>query len=123
MLAVDDLSVMLHDALEVGEGFFQSGVFFRWIDFKSHVDLMCKSNGVKPRDLKMLFLELGGNQRRVTIEGRKISVAWLKAGNDDLPTLFKDNSKDGRDAVKQRYYLPSYAVPSHDIFSDRGSVL
>ena len=123
MVAEDDLSVMLHDALEVGEGFFQAGVFFRWIVFKSHVDLLCKQNGVKPRDLKMLFLELGGKQKRVTIEGEKISVAWLKAGNDDLPTLFKDNSKAGRDAVKQRYHLPSYSSPSHDIFSDSGSVL
>jgi hypothetical protein len=116
--AEDDLSVLLADELERGEGFFQAGVFFPWMDFRSYMDTLCKINGIKLKDLKANILELGGFQQRVTIEGGKPLVTWFPAGNDDLPALLKDNSKAGREAVKAKFYSGSSSQPGFDRAKD-----
>ena len=103
----DDLKVFLEDALDAGAGFFAPGILFDWLDFKAHVDMECRQKGVKNRDLKLLFLELGGTLERVTIDGRKPTRGWFQAGNEDLRELFKDNSIAGREALKRRLYRDS----------------
>lgn len=42
--------------------------------FKSYMDYLGRRNGIKLKELKTKVLELGGNQQRVTMEGRKVSV-------------------------------------------------
>jgi hypothetical protein len=103
---------------EPGEEFFQAGVFFSWMYFKSYMDYLGRRNGIKLKELKTKVLELGGNQQRVTMEGRKVSVTWFPPGNDDLPDLFKDKSKAGREAVKARLYSGSSSHPGFDRAAD-----
>jgi len=118
LAAEDDLSVLLADELEQGEGFFQAGVFFPWLDFKSHIEFLTKLNRMHSKDLKTTALELGATLQRVTIEGRRVTVPWFPAGNEDLPALFKDNSKSGRGAVKARMYSGSAAHHGFDRAKD-----
>ena len=107
---VNDVKTMLEDALEVGHGFFRPGIIFNWIDFKQHVEKMCKENRLKTADVSALFEELGGSRDRVTIDGQKLSRAWFAAGNEGLRALFKVNTKVGRTALKQRLYVPSCSL-------------
>jgi hypothetical protein len=118
LAAEDDLSVLLADELERGEGFFQAGVFFPWLDFTSHIEFLTKLNRMNSKDLKTKVLELGATHQRVTIEGRKVSVTWFPTGNEDLPALFKDNSKAGRGAVKARMYSGSSSHHGFDRAKD-----
>jgi len=103
---------------EPGEKFFQAGVFFKWLDFTSHIEFLTKLNRMNSKDLKTKVLELGATHQRVTIGGRKVSVTWFPPGNDNLPALFKDNSKAGREAVKARLYSGSSSHPGFDRAAD-----